>query len=224
MRERTPSPLSRAAVVAAGVDLVAEGGMAALSMRRIAERLGVWPTAVYHWVDSREHLAELVVDRIVDQVTVPSEDVEPVEWLRRTAQAMRTVALAHPGTAAYLLEQGGVGPASLRFSERVAARIAALGYAGDELARAYNLYMSWVAGAVHKTDRFLARGGADGLRPFTDALDRVDPAAYPHVAAMRPGVHAMMAGLDESFAWSLDVVLDALATRGRTTREHHGAR
>lgn len=210
-----PAPsLSRAAVVDAGVALVAEGGMAALSMRRIADRLEVWPTAIYHYVDTREHLAELVVERLVASVELPGGDVAPLEWLRQTAWAMRRVALAHPGMAAYLLEQGSGGPASVAFAERVAGRMAALGFGDHELAYAYNFFVSWVAGAIHKTDRFVSRGGAEGMRRFSDGLEQADAHERPHVARMRGDLRAMMDTPDEPFGWSLALVLEALAARG----------
>lgn len=187
--------------------------MAALSMRRIADRLQVWPTAIYHYVDTREHLAELVVERLVASVELPGDDIAPLEWLRQTAWAMRRVALAHPGMAAYLLEQGSAGPASVAFAERVAARLAALGFADDELAYAYNFFVSWVAGAIHKTDRFIARGGPEGLRRFSEGLNEADPQEQPHIAVMRADLRTMMDDPDEAFGWSLDVVLEALAAR-----------
>jgi AcrR family transcriptional regulator len=49
------------AIVQAARDLLAEGGMAALSMRGVAERVGVSATALYHYFANKQDLVDRVV-------------------------------------------------------------------------------------------------------------------------------------------------------------------
>jgi AcrR family transcriptional regulator len=49
------------AILAAARDLLAEGGLEALSMRAVASRIGLSATAIYHWFDSKETLVDRVV-------------------------------------------------------------------------------------------------------------------------------------------------------------------
>ena len=207
---RAATPLSAASVVEAGVAIVAERGFDALTMRQIADRLGVWPTAVYHYVEDREHLAELVADAVVAHVDLDGPG-DPVEWLRAIAWRMRALGLAHPGLASYLLERGPAGPAGLHLADAIAGRLAALGWEGAALALAYNWFTTWLAGSVHKTDRFQRNGGREGLTRFSETMRAADAASLPHVAAMRPVLEQMPDDVDGVFGWSLDLVLDALA-------------
>lgn len=212
MPRATSPPLTLSAVVTAGTAIVASDGFEALTMRRIAEHLGVWPTAVYHYVEDREHLAELVGDAIVGQFTLPTDDVDPVEWLRQLAWGIRAVGLAHPGLAIYLLEHGPAGPSGMHLVEQAAARLAGLGHAGPDLAQVYNWFFTWLAGAVHKTDRFNAKGGPAGLTRFMDRMAAADERDAPHVVAMRPTFTAMPEDPDAVFRWGLERMLATMCS------------
>ena len=52
-------------IVAAAIEVLDEGGMAGLSMRRVAQRLGTGAASLYAHVSGREELLELVVDELV---------------------------------------------------------------------------------------------------------------------------------------------------------------
>lgn len=54
---------TEAAIYTAARDLLAEGGLDALSMRAVASRVGTTPTAIYHYFESKEELVEKVVIR-----------------------------------------------------------------------------------------------------------------------------------------------------------------
>jgi AcrR family transcriptional regulator len=51
------------AIYEAARDILAEGGLAALSMRALAGRVGTTPTAIYHYFQNKEELVQRVVVR-----------------------------------------------------------------------------------------------------------------------------------------------------------------
>ena len=51
------------AIYEAARDILAQGGLAAMSMRALASRIGTTPTAIYHYFQSKEELIEQVVIR-----------------------------------------------------------------------------------------------------------------------------------------------------------------
>jgi hypothetical protein len=126
---------------------------------------------------------------------------------------MRRVALAHPGMAAYLLEQGSAGPASVAFTERVAARMAALGFEDQELAHAYDFFV--IVSPSHSQDRPVrrprrGRGDAPALRRSRPSRPSGASARHRHTRDLR----TMMDDPAEPFGWSLTLVLEALVARG----------
>ena len=61
-------PLNRDRVLAAAVELADEVGIEALSMRRLAQELGVVPMALYKHVANKEELLDGMVDAIVGEI------------------------------------------------------------------------------------------------------------------------------------------------------------
>ena len=103
-RRREPpsrrTALSVEAIVAAAIEVLDEGGMVGLSMRRVAERLGTGAASLYAHVSGREELLELVFDELVGQVPLPRPD--PRMWreqLRQMMRDLREVLVSHRDAA-----------------------------------------------------------------------------------------------------------------------------
>jgi AcrR family transcriptional regulator len=80
-RHRRPTrrtALTLDAIVAAAVETVDESGVAGLTMRRVADRLGTGPASLYAHVSGRDELLELTFDELVGQVPLPTPD--PARW------------------------------------------------------------------------------------------------------------------------------------------------
>jgi AcrR family transcriptional regulator len=96
--------LTEGDVVAAALGLTRRVGLAGLSMRALAEELGVTTMAAYHHVPSKEALLDLVANTVVDNVQIPQDG----DWATRLAEQnrrMRQTLLAHPGLSTYLQER-----------------------------------------------------------------------------------------------------------------------
>ena len=84
----TREALSEAAVVRAALAIIRRKGTAALTMRELADALGVSPMAAYHHVQGKEDLLRLVGNHVWGSVTVPPPDSGP--WYER----LRTLVIA----------------------------------------------------------------------------------------------------------------------------------
>lgn len=103
------TPITTELLVDAAIELIESDGLDALSMRRLADRFGIQAASVYWYVASKEHMLDLVVDRLLEMAvqTVLVENVEqrrvegetPQQVLRRFAIGYRTFLLAHPDSA-----------------------------------------------------------------------------------------------------------------------------
>jgi AcrR family transcriptional regulator len=59
--EKAVSSETETAILEAARDLLAEGGLEALSMRAVASKVGLSATAIYHWFEGKEALVDRVV-------------------------------------------------------------------------------------------------------------------------------------------------------------------
>ena len=81
---RTPGPrrrLSRELIVDTAIELVEARGLSSLSMRSLAERLGVAPGTLYTYVANRTALEALILDTVVARDGLPHE--LPGTWLEK---------------------------------------------------------------------------------------------------------------------------------------------
>lgn len=82
-----------------GLAIVDERGSAALTMRAVAEQLGVTPMSLYHHVADKSGLVALVVDRVITECALPERSARG--WqddLCVLGHWMRERLLAHPAT------------------------------------------------------------------------------------------------------------------------------
>ena len=90
------TPLSRARVVDEAMALADEQGLAALSMRALAGRLGVEAMSLYHHVAGKEALLDAMVDAVFGELHLPAVGgdwrVEPV-MRRRTSNMTRRLSM-----------------------------------------------------------------------------------------------------------------------------------
>src|ERR1700743_2792992 len=67
-------PISKEAIVTAAIGLLDREGLAALSMRRLAEELGTGAASLYWHVGSKDGLLDLVLDEIIGEQQAPEPD------------------------------------------------------------------------------------------------------------------------------------------------------
>jgi AcrR family transcriptional regulator len=167
--------LTRARVIAEAGSLLAEDGFANLSMRRLAQRLGVAPNALYSHVSGRTDLLDALLDETLAEVKAP--DATPGDWRRGVETIMRrtyTVLLAHPDLVPlYLARRGARGPRAVALGEAILALLARGGIEGEPAREALRALI------IH-TIGFAAFAVQDPLAPTETVL--TPPAVEDHFA------------------------------------------
>lgn len=137
--------LSRDRIVTTALDLLDAEGEGALSMRRLAEALGVAPMSLYHYVSDKDDLRDGVIERVLTEVRPPEPGEPWVETATRMATSFRAAALAHPAAIRLLLTRPPATASGARWREVLVA----LGRSGldeDRALRAFRLVSRFVIG------------------------------------------------------------------------------
>jgi TetR/AcrR family tetracycline transcriptional repressor len=93
----------RTEIVRAALELLADGGLEALSLRRLAHTLGMHAPGLYWYIEDKQELIDLMARAILEEALLPAhgpaegEGWEP--WLTDLAVRMRRAMLAHPDGA-----------------------------------------------------------------------------------------------------------------------------
>lgn len=157
--------LTREAVLAGARAALAEDGVDALSMRRLARRLGVAPNALYSHVAGRDDLVDALLDDTLGEVRAP--DPDRGDWRRGIETMMRRtyeVLLAHPDLVPlYVARRGARGPNAVALGEQMLAMLARGGIEGDAATEAMRTLI------VH-TIGFAAFATGDALPPGQSSL------------------------------------------------------
>lgn len=206
---RRRAPLSRERILRAAARLADQGGLDAVSMRRLGEALRVEAMSLYRHVDGKDDVLDGLADSVVSQIDVPTLESDWREALRRSAISAHQVLLRHPWASGLIESRRSAGPARLRYLEAVIAVLAAAGFTMPMTVRAIMVLDSYVYGFV--LQELAWPFDAADARQDAAAFARALPAgAYPNLFAMAE----MVAGTPREslidFEFGLDLLLDGL--------------
>ena len=200
--------VTQADVVRAAVELIDERGLAALTLRGVATRLGITAPTLYWHVRDKRHLLDLVAEQIAVD-SQPREDQEPAagqpvwEWLGERARWQRTALLAHRDSAQVA---AGNRPtdAALPAIERLLATLVAAGLEPGEALRTVTALGSFIIGDTLETQTNADRVPPDAPPP-SERFDGQYPTAMAAASTMGTD--------DDRFEEGLSLFLDGLRAR-----------
>ncbi|TFC04114.1 TetR family transcriptional regulator [Cryobacterium adonitolivorans] len=123
--------LNRDRVLQAAVGLADQVGIEALSMRRLAEELGVVPMALYKHVANKDELLDGMVEVIVAEIDPPARDAEWKTAVRLRVLSARQMLLRHPWARSVLESRTTPTPAVLDYLESTIGIFLAGGFTVD---------------------------------------------------------------------------------------------
>jgi AcrR family transcriptional regulator len=198
-----PAPPRRAALAAATIvdtalRIARAEGIAAVSMRRLAEELDTSPMSLYRHVDDREDLLLQMLDVVADNVGSPPRSGTPRERLRSIMIALHAAFRRDPWVVQVLAVDGLASPRILPVVDAMFAALADAGLSVAQASSAYALLLQFSFGEVLMSHH-------DAEDSYARRLVRAaDPAQFPHLARI------VTADRRDYFDDNLDRVLDGL--------------
>ena len=204
------APLSRDRVLRAAIDLADRGGIDSLSMRKLAEALGVEAMSLYYYVANKDDLLRLMVDLVLRETDVPAGAAGWQAAIRRSAVSAHDVLLRHPWACSLMLSPKHISPARVRYAEWLLGRLRQAGFSTELTHHAYHALDSHITGFTlwQLSFPFEAEQLADVAATFLRELP-VDE--YPYLAEHVEWHLTETRDDDEGeFAFGLDLILDGL--------------
>jgi AcrR family transcriptional regulator len=203
------APLTRERVLLTAVELADEGGIDAVSMRKLGQRLGVEAMAIYRHVRDKDDLLDGLIEVALAEIEPPQPNDDWKAAIRDRAIAARRVMLRHPWMPRMLEERAVGGPAFLGHVESVLATLFAAGFSLELAHHALHVLSSRLFGFQQDLFDDSPKPGAEPpptpVMPPT--LDR-----YPSLIQMATAVsHDGGLGYcddDVEFEFGLDLILD----------------
>jgi AcrR family transcriptional regulator len=131
--EKRPNraPLSRDRVLMAAVQLADDEGLAGVSMRRLAQRLGVVPMALYKHVADKDELLDGMVDVVIDRFAAPDPALGWKDRVRQQLLAARGAVLSHPWARRAIESRTRRTATVLAYMDSVAGMFISAGFSAD---------------------------------------------------------------------------------------------
>lgn len=204
-------PLRRERVVDAAIALADEKGVAGVTMRAVAARLGVEAMSLYNHVAGREGILDGMVDAVFGEIDLPTADSDWKQAMRERADSAREVLRRHPWAVGLLDSRTQPGPATLRHHDAVLGALRAGGFSVAMAAHAFSLIDSYVYGFVLQELSLPFANRAEFDQVAGDILRDLPAEAYPHLAELMTR-HASTPDYDhgEEYEFGLSLILDAL--------------
>jgi AcrR family transcriptional regulator len=211
-----------AAVVEAATALADREGLAAISMRRVAEQLGVSTMTLYTYVPGKAELLDLMLDAAYQRMERADTGGRPWrERLTAVADANRALLLAHPWLGAVSTLRPPLGPGLMAKYEHELAALDGLGLTDPEMDDALTFLLGFVQANARDAQDARATRADTALNDEqwwaanAPLLERVlDPDAYPLATRVGSAAGAAQGSAhdpDHAYRFGLRRVLDGLA-------------
>jgi AcrR family transcriptional regulator len=124
-------PLNRERVLQAAVSLADAAGFESLSMRRLAQELGVVPMAIYKHVANKDELLDGMVATLIGEIDPPAPEQDWKSAVRLRVLSARQALQRHPWARQAIESRTNKTPAVLDYMDSFAGLFLAGGFSAD---------------------------------------------------------------------------------------------
>jgi AcrR family transcriptional regulator len=204
-----PNPLSRERVLCAALRLADAEGIESLSMRKLAQELGVQAMSLYNHVANKDDMLDGIVDIVVSEIEVPSLETDWQTAMRRRATSAHGVLLRHPWATMPLVSRVNVGPAMLRYVNATLGCLCEAGFSLEMADHVWNAMDSHIYGFTLQELNFPFEA-AEYSAAAAQGLALIPADKYPYLNRLTHDViEGRYDGLHD-FEFGLELILNSL--------------
>jgi AcrR family transcriptional regulator len=205
-------PLSRERVLRGAVEVADAAGVGALTIRSLAQRLGVKPMSLYYYVANKDAILDGIVDLVFTEIDLPRPGDDWRSEMHRRATSARTVLRRHPWAIEILQSRTAPGPGTLRHHNAVIGTLREAGFTVEMTAHAFALLDSYIYGFALSEASLPINGPETVTEVAEQMMMHYLAVDYPHLAEFSVK-HILKPGYDfgSEFEFGLDLILDGLA-------------
>ncbi|HEX6355090.1 TetR/AcrR family transcriptional regulator C-terminal domain-containing protein [Actinophytocola sp.] len=207
-------PLSRDRVLDAAIRVADRGGVEAITMRRVAQELGVEAMSLYHHLPNKDAILDGVIDAVFAAIELPGAGGDWRDAIRARAVSARAVLSRHSWALGLMDSRRNPGPATLRHHNAVLGVLREAGFTVAMAVHAFSLIDSYVGGFVLQEANMPVTTRDDVEQVAGNILEHLPEDELPYLTevivdhALRPDYD-----LGSEFTYGLDLILEALEAR-----------
>ena len=204
-------PLTRERVLGAAVALADQDGVRSLSMRKLAQELGVEAMSLYHHVAGKDDILDGMIDVVFGEIDLPTGEADWKAAMRRRAISAREALRRHPWATGLMESRPTPGPANLRHHDAVLGILRNAGFSVPLAAHAYALLDSHIYGFALQESSLPFHTPEETAEVAQSIMESFPAGDFPHLTEIAVE-HVLQPGYDfgDEFEYGLDLILDGL--------------
>ena len=207
------APLSKDRVLRAAVARADEAGLEALSMRKLAQELGVVPMALYKHVANKDELLDGMIDVVVAEIDPPEPGLDWKPAVRARILSARRALLRHPWASRVMESRTQPTPTVLAYMDSMIAMFRTGGFSMDLTHHAMHAMGSRIMGFTQELFNDTSDVEPDTEAEMYTAMAQAYPSIYELFLLVSHDDGSVVGpGCDDQFEFefALDLTLDGL--------------
>ncbi|MBL8919951.1 MAG: TetR/AcrR family transcriptional regulator C-terminal domain-containing protein [Myxococcaceae bacterium] len=204
-------PVTRELALAKAMELADAEGLEGLSMRRLAQALGVEAMSLYHHVRNKDEILDGMVDLVFGEIAVPGEDEDWRVGVRRRCESAREVLKRHRWAIGVMESRKAPGPRTLAHHDAMLACFMRAGFSLPMTGHAYAVIDAFVFGFVHTELQLPFDTGPESQAVAKAVFEAMPEGQYTAFKAFTVG-HVLQPGyaFGDEFGFGLELLFDGL--------------
>ncbi|MEL7069574.1 MAG: TetR/AcrR family transcriptional regulator C-terminal domain-containing protein [Cyanobacteria bacterium J06581_3] len=208
-KTQTREPLSRERVLTQALQLADESGIESLSMRKLAEALGVKAMSLYNHVKNKDDIIDGLVDIVASEIELPEVKADWKSSMRKRASSAHDVLLQHPWATMEMVSRVNIGPAMLRYVDATIGCLREAGFSFEMADHAWNAIDAHIYGFTLQELNFPFEA-EEYSEAAENYLSLIPADKYPYLNGMTQRVMSGDYDGIHDFEFGLDLILDGL--------------
>src|SRR4051812_8415408 len=203
-------PLSRDRILRAALELVDDGGIDSLTMRKLGQALGFEAMSLYNHVANKDDVIDGILDLVLAEGELPSPSGDWDGAVRSSAVSVHAALRRHPWASAVVMAPGRLRPARLRYMDSLLGRIREAGFSAETTYHAYHVLDGHIFGfSFWETSHAFTADEVSNLVAMFTAAVGADAYPYLHEHARQHAAEGPHRELS-AFEFGLDLIVDGL--------------
>jgi AcrR family transcriptional regulator len=196
------------------VRLADQGGVESLSMRKLAQELGVEAMSLYHHVKNKEDILDGMVDIVSREIELPAYNTDWKEAIRNWATSLRTVLTRHPWAIGLMYSRATPSLTNMQNINTVIGCFRRAGFSVQMAANALSLLDSYIYGFVLQEVNLPFGDSSEFAEGVEGIAQQLPPDDFPFLLelsselVLQPGY-----SYGNQFQFGFDLILESLDTR-----------
>lgn len=210
--EQIHTPLDRSRIIRTVLTMLQAEGLEQISMRKIADALGVKAASLYYHVKDKEELLHLLAEQISSEIEFPDEQLDWREQLRQWSLHFRRVLHRYRDSVQIMGATIAASPYRLSHIEYLFRVLAQSGFRESQIPWLASMLKNYIYGFTEEENRLAARAKQElvDVEQMGDKqkerFQALSSELYPYLG--RLAAYTTAVDWDQEFTFGLQVLLD----------------